>query len=114
MRSSSDRRFFLPRVNIAVALGQIDFDPEQVFNRFLRKQFLARAVRHDSSSLHHYNAVDLGNDIAEMMRHQENRDSRLRQTPHRFSQLMLSGEIKTSGRLIQKQHLGVAGDGLTQ
>ena len=57
-------------MDVAITFSYIHFDAEKILDRLLCKEFRARAIRDDTSGFHHDDAIDFGNDVAEMMRHE--------------------------------------------
>ena len=72
------------------------------------QQFLARAVAHDPPVAHENDALDLRQNIAQVMRHQHQSRSLARQPAQRLAQFALRGQVERVRGLVEQQ-LSAAG-----
>lgn len=101
----------LPGVPEAVALEQVDFDTEQVAELLRGDQLLPGAVGEDAAVAHHDDAVDLRQDVGQVVRDHENADALAGDAAQRFAELALSGEIEGVGGLVEEEHLRLVDEG---
>lgn len=88
----------------AVALGKFDLDTEQFAQAGRGEQAGLGAVGEDAALAHHDHAIDLGQDVGEMMRDQKNAGSLLRQTAQGVPQLPLRGQVEGVAGLIEQKN----------
>ena len=67
------------------------------------QQFCAGSVAHDAAVAHENDALDLGQNVAEMMRHQDEAGALCGQAAKDLAQFALRGQIERIGRLIEKK-----------
>ena len=96
-----------PKIVIAVALGQIQRQAEQLRELRGDQDLALGPVGDDAPVIDQHHAVDLRNQIGEMVRHHHQSDAGLRQLPEDEAQLVLGEEIQRRRRLIQNQCMGL-------
>src|SRR5882672_7161605 len=97
----------LPKMVIPVAPCNVDADSKQLRNLIGPEQLILAPVRLYFSIPHQDHAVDFRDDVREMVGHQHDADSRLRQRAHRFTQAVLRENVQAVAWLIEQKRLRV-------
>ena len=96
---------------ISVAFGDIQRDTEKFLQLLTAQQLSARTIGNDPARLHHHHPFDLGNQIAEVMRDDDDPCAGLCKVPHRLPKLVLREKVETRARFIQYQRTGIVNQG---
>ena len=89
----------------AVALGKTDLGAEEIAEALLGEELGARTVCDDAAVLHHQDAVDLGDDVGDMVGDEQDASSLLSEATQEIAEVGLGGEVECVGWLVEKKHL---------
>lgn len=101
----------LPAVQGTVVFGEADFHAEEAAEFFLGEELSFGAVGEDAALAHHDDAVDLGDDVGEVVGDHEDADALGGNAAQRGAQLALGGEVKGVRRLVEEEHLRAVDEG---
>ena len=97
----------------AIALGEADLGAEEVAEALLGEERGAWAVSDDSAALHHEDALDLGDDVGDVVGDEEDSGSLLSEAAQKIAEIGLGGEIEGVRGLVEEKHLRGGNEGAT-
>jgi hypothetical protein len=92
-------------------LDETDVDPKQRAEFFRSEQFPLRAVGKDAAALHHDDAIDLRENVGDVVGDHQNADALLGDAAEGFTELALGCEVEGVGGLVEEQHVGLVDEG---
>jgi len=70
-----------------------------------------RSIGEHATLLQHHDALDLRDDLADVMRHEDDADPIARQRRHRAEQCRMRGNVERIARLVEEQRSGIVDEG---
>lgn len=95
----------LPGVVKAVFLCKLDFGLEEIAENGSGEKFGFRSIADDASVAKQKDAVDLRDDIGDVMGNEENAGPLLGQLTQQVTEFALSADVESVRRLVEEQHL---------
>ena len=89
----------------AVLLREIDLGVEEVAETGGGEKLRFRAIGDDAAVFHHEDAIDLGDNVGDVVGDEQDASSLLRKAAEEMAKLVLRGEIKGVGGLVEEEHL---------
>src|SRR5882762_9871716 len=96
-----------PKMVVPVASRDVHANSKELRDLFGLEQVFLASIRLNPSAAHQDNAIDLRDDVGEMVRHEDDANSRLGQLAHRFAKAVLRENIEAVARLIEHQRLRI-------
>src|SRR5713226_3474919 len=92
---------------VAVASRDVHANSEEAGDLFRLKQVFLASVGLNPSATHQDDAIDLGDDVGEVVSDQDDSNPRLGKRAHRFTKTMLRENIEAVARLVEHQRLRI-------
>src|ERR1700726_2343939 len=96
-----------PKMVVAVAASDVNPNSEEARDFLLPEQVLFAPVGLNPSAAHQDHAIDLRDDVGEMVSHEDDSDPRLGKRAHRFAKTVLRENIETVAGLVEHQRLRI-------
>jgi len=77
----------------------------------LGEEFFAGAIGDDAAGMHEDDALDFGQDVAQVVGDEHQASSLTRQTTKGFAEFALGGKVERVGRLVEQELLGTVNQG---
>src|SRR5467141_284951 len=96
-----------PKMVVPVASRDVHANSKELRDLFGLEQVFLAPIRLNASAAHQDNAIDLRDDVGEMVSHEDDSNSRLGQRAHRFAKTVLRENVEAIARLIEHQRLRI-------